>query len=250
MIWVDTHCHLDVSPLCDDVDGVVARSRAAGVETIIAVSYDLQSWSAVTQLARRPGVLAAIGLHPWKADEPLEKTALIAALQRAKAVAVGEIGLDSKVPVPRDRQVDVLRLQLDVARELDLPVLLHCRGAFEEMLALLEDYRPWLRGIIHAFSRGPDLAQRFAELGLYVAFGGAITQPNAHRAQACAKSLPLELIVVETDAPSIALQGIAAEKVEPAHTATIGHELARLRGISPDEAAMATTTNVAALLRI
>jgi TatD DNase family protein len=249
MAWVDTHCHLDVPPLGDNVDGVLDRSRAAGVETIVAVAYDLQSWPKVTRLAQRPGVLAAIGLHPWKAEERLEKQTLVDALQKAAAVAVGEIGLDFRMPVPAARQIEILRLQLEVATELDLPVLLHCRGAFEELLALLKDFGPRHRGIIHAFSRGPDLAQRFVELGLHVAFGGAITQPNAHRARCAAQSLGLDQIVLETDAPSIALAGIPAEKVEPAHVATIGQKLAQIRAISAEQAAAATTANVRALLR-
>jgi TatD DNase family protein len=249
MKWIDTHCHLDVSPLSDDLDNVLLRSAAAGVDTIVAVAYDLASWPKVTRLGMRPGILPAIGLHPWKAEEPLEKTALVEALKRVNAVAIGEIGLDLKMPVPKDRQVQVFRLQLEVARERDLPVLLHCRGAFEEMLAILQDFGAPLRGIIHAFSRGPDLAHRFAEVGLHVAFGGAITHENAHRARQAVRSLALEQIVLETDAPSIALAGIPAEKVEPAHVAIVGQTLAQLKGISAEQTAAVTTANAQTLLR-
>ncbi len=124
-------------------------------------------------------------------------------LDRDKVVAMGEIGLDYKIPrYDRHRQMEVLRTQLDVAVERGLPVILHCRGAFDDLLDVLASYNGDVKGILHAFSRGPQLAQRFIDQGLSLGFGGAITRPGAIRCQKSAEVVPLAHIVLETDAPS------------------------------------------------
>lgn len=247
---VDTHCHLDVSPLGEQVEAVLARARAAGVATILVPAYDLASWDAVAALRRHAGVHVALGLHPWVAAEPLEPGRLAERLRGERAVAVGEIGLDSKVEAPLPRQLEVLRAQLDTAVTLDLPVMLHCRGAFEDLLAVVEDYRPRLRGVLHAFSRGPELARRFLDAGLDLAFGGALTRANASRVRRAAKVVPLDRLHLETDAPSIALEGIEPAQVEPRHVAAVATHLAAVLGISVEEVALRTTENARRLFRV
>lgn len=246
---IDTHCHLTMEPLWSDLDGVLARAAERGVTGVVVPAYDLASWERVASLAGRPGVHVAFGLHPWAAAEELDQTALDRALEAHGAVAVGEIGLDFKLDgADRERQDAVLRKQLDVAVSRDLPVLLHCRGAFEELLEIVAGYRPLgLRGAIHAFSRGPELALRFAGAGLAVAFGGAITRPRAERARGAAASLPFDRILLETDAPSIGLDGVPPEEIEPAHTRDVAEILAGLRGVPIGEVAERTTENARAL---
>jgi TatD DNase family protein len=196
-------------------------------------------------------VFPALGLHPWVAHEELDLARLKEALRGCGAVAVGEIGLDSKIDGPSlDVQVPVFRAQLRLARELDLPVILHCRGAFEEMLAILNEEDSELRGVAHAFSRGPELAQRFLDLGLHLGFGGTITRPRARRPRRSAEVVPLESIVLETDAPSIGLEGTAAEDVEPRHVAGVAAALAELRGLTLDTIAEATTRHARELFRL
>lgn len=228
-LW-DTHCHLTFPPLAGDPDAVLSRARAAGVSTVLVPAYDLASWRAVAALGARPGVLCALGLHPWAAGEPLDPRALEAALSRAGAAAVGEIGLDFRIEgADRGAQVAALEAQLDVAQSAGLPALLHCRGAFEELAGVLRRRQGGVRGVLHAFSRGPDLARRFVDLGLHVAFGGAITRPGAERARRSAAAVPADRLLLETDAPSIGLEGVPPEETEPRHVRDVVRALAEAR---------------------
>ncbi len=251
MELVDSHCHLYVDPLGQDAGGVLARARAADVGTVVVPAYDLASWDAVGGLTGQDGVLAMYGLHPWVAGEELDLQALARALRGPRVAGVGEIGLDFQIEgADAGVQLAALTRQLDLAVDLDLPVNLHCRGAFEELLRLLARHRPRLRGMVHAFSRGPDLAQRFLDLGLMLSFGGAITRPRAARARRSAQVAPLESILIETDAPSIGMEGLAPEEVEPRHTRVVAQALAELRGLSLEEVAQATTANAGRLFGI
>jgi TatD DNase family protein len=249
---IDTHCHLYSEPLSRDPAAAVARARDAGVRDIVVPAYDLASWRDVRDLAvAHDGVHPALGLHPWVAGEPLDGGSLHEALVQARAVAIGEIGLDYKIDGPdRARQREVFVLQVDLARELDLPVILHCRGAFEDMLAILEERAGGLRGVVHAFSRGPDLMRRFVALGLFIAFGGAVTRPRAQRAQKSAAKVPLDRLLLETDAPAIGLDGVDAEDAEPRHVREIAAAVAALRGLEPLAIAEITTFNARELFRI
>ncbi len=250
---VDTHCHLSFSPLVDDVDGVLVRASQAGVATVVVPAYDRASWPLVSSLAESDGVYGAFGLHPWCAAEDLDLPALERRLGEAGAVAVGEIGLDFKIEGTgndRLRQLEVFERQVELAVRLDLPVILHCRGAFEEMLEVLAGFLPGLRGVVHAYSRGPDLARRFLDLGLYIAFGGAVTRPRAKRARRSAAVVPGDRLLLETDAPSIGLEGVLPEQAEPRHVVDVARALAVLRDQSFEHVAEQTTANARRLFEI
>jgi TatD DNase family protein len=249
---IETHCHLYSPPLADDVAGVLGRAAEAGIHDVIVPAYDVASWDLAARLAGiHPGVHAALGLHPWVADVPLDLAALASRLQLTRAVAVGEIGLDTKIDSPSlEVQIAVLTTQLDLARDLGLPVILHCRGAFDDLARLLARYTPRLRGVLHAFSRGPDLAARFTELGLHIGLGGAITRPHAERVRRAAVLAPLDRIVLETDAPSIGLHELEAVRTEPRHVRDVARALAGLRGEDLAAVAAATTTSARALFGI
>lgn len=151
-------------------------------------------------------------------------------------------------------QVRVLSAQLRLAIDLRLPVLLHCRGAFEELIKVLRDYGfgagpDGPRGVVHAFARGPELAGRFLELGLHLAFGGAVTRPGS-RARRSAVTTPLARIVLETDAPAIGLHDVEPAQVEPRHVREVAAALADLRGEPPERIAEVTTANARALFGI
>lgn len=245
----DTHVHLYEAPLRDDPEGVFARAAAAGVTRMLVPAYDLDSWNATLDAARRPGVYAALGLHPWVADRPLDLARLREALIEHRAAAVGEVGLDAATGPDLAVQRGALRGQLELACELDLPAILHCRGAFEDLLALLRDYAPRLRGVVHAFARGPELLERFLALGLHVAFGGAATRPGS-RAVRSAPLVPDDRLLIETDAPSIGLHGIPAHEVEPRHALDVARAVAGLRGVTVEALAERTTANARALFRV
>ncbi len=248
MLLVDTHCHLSFSPLADDLDAVIDRAARRGVRRIIAPAYDVASWAHLARIGRPESVSIALGVHPWRAEDDVEFAELERSVAQGHAVAVGEIGLDFKVDgVGHERQIEVLRRQLDIAAGASLPVLLHCRGAFEELLGILAQYEGKLRGAIHAFSRGPELAKRFVDAGMHIAFGGVLTRPRAQRAHRAARSVPAERLLLETDAPSIGLEGVEPEKVEPHHVFDIAEALANHRKTSVEEIAKITTKNAAAL---
>jgi TatD DNase family protein len=245
MIWFDTHCHLDMGALAGRAAQVVAAARGEGVEHVLAVAYDRASLSVVPGLGALPGVVFALGQHPWVAHEELTRDGLAALIASSGAVAVGEIGLDfrfDKAP-PRERQIAQLTWQLELAVDLGLPVCLHVRGAFDDLLALLARFRPRLRGVVHAFSRASALAERFVAMGMHIAFGGTITQERAHAAHAAARVVPLDRLLVETDAPAIAVGTCPAAEVEPRHAAAVGRALAELRGLASEEVARITTDN-------
>ena len=210
-------------------------------------------------LADHPGaaVYPALGLHPWAAagspggqDHRDLYRELVAAIDHAPApvVAIGEIGLDTKIDdPPLHVQVGVLRAQLALAVELDLPAILHCRGAFDELLAEIARFDGRLRGVLHAWSRGADAARRFVKAGLYLGLGGAVTRPRARRVRRTAQTLPLERFVLETDAPSIGLEGVHPSDTEPQHVADVARALSALRQEPVATIAEVTTQNACRL---
>jgi len=240
---IDTHCHPYLPPLDAATADVLANARCAGVSAFIVPAYDTVSWSHVSQLSEtHPDLHPAYGLHPWQAAQPLDLADLTIRLRHPRTVAVGEIGLDTKIDVPLDFQIRVFRDQLSLARELDLPVILHNRGAFDEMADILA--RDGLvRGVLHAFSRSLDVARPFLDLGLSFGFGGSITRPTARRPRRAAADLPLDRILLETDAPSIGLQDVPAGSSEPRHVVDVALAIAGIRGLSLDTIAAQTTRN-------
>ncbi|MCP4604980.1 MAG: TatD family hydrolase [Proteobacteria bacterium] len=250
MELVDTHCHLTFPPLIHDVCDVIKRAQGRGVTRIVVPAYDLASWDVMERLAVHKEVFPALGLHPWAADEPIDFKDLERRLIVSEAVAVGEIGLDFKIDsVGPERQISILVRQLEIAHDLGLPVLLHCRGAFEELLSAITEFTPDLRGILHAFSRGSELGARFVDAGLHLAFGGAVTRPKARRARRSAATVPIERLMLETDAPSIGLDGIEPRDVEPHNVADIAAAIAEIRCESIDEIARRTTSNAKKLFK-
>jgi len=247
-VLTDTHCHPDQ---IDAPDAALDRARRAGVAAFVAPAYDAASRTAVAALAAaHPDLHPAYGLHPWVAHEPLALAELANLLRRPGVAAVGEIGLDFKLDTfDRGLQIRIFRDQLALARELDLPVILHNRGAFEEMIDILAADGPQ-PGVVHAFSRGPELMRRFLDLGLHLGFGGAVTRPTARRPRRSAVLAPDERIVLETDAPSIGLEGVPAGESEPAHVVQVAEALAELRGETVADIARTTTRNARELFRL
>lgn len=242
-----------MNPLRRDTEGVLHRARTAGVTRLIVPSVEAESWDQVKALAKRSRIYSALGIHPWCADDELDTKYLENELIASSSVAVGEIGLDYKVEIPdRNTQIRVFRQQLDVALKLDLAVILHCRGAFEEILSILSEdsYRGKIRGVVHSFSRGTQLARRFLDLGFFLAFGGAVTRLRAKRARKSAVFIPSDRILLETDAPSIGMEGLAQGEVEPAHVTKVAHAIAELRETSVEDIAGITWENACKLFGI
>ncbi|HEX5803300.1 MAG TPA: TatD family hydrolase [Azospira sp.] len=205
-MWIDTHCHLDAAEFAADRDAVVAAAQAAGVTSIVVPAVETANFAAVRDCCRRySGCVAAYGIHPMYTPRASDQDlpALRDWLARERPVAVGEIGLDFFVPgLDPERQLRFFVDQLKLARDFDLPVLLHVRRAVDPILRELRRYRP-RGGIAHAFNGSRQQAEVFIELGFKLGFGGAMCWERATRLRGLAASLPREAIVLETDAPDI-----------------------------------------------
>ena len=270
MPWIDTHCHLDAAEFDADRNAVVARARAAGVAQLVLPAVARNNFDTVRRLAHAHGLAYALGIHPLCVNDAAESD--LAALREALAthrddprlVAVGEIGLDLFVPALRvsplrERQDYFYTEQLKLARKHGLPVILHVRRSADQLLKGLRKVAretaggAW-HGIAHAFSGSEQQAKAFIDLGFKLGFGGALTYARALQLRRLAASLPLDAIVMETDAPDMPphwLYKTAEQRAagapqgcnEPGEVPRIGAELAALRGITPDALAAATTRN-------
>ncbi|MDA8127452.1 MAG: TatD family hydrolase [Betaproteobacteria bacterium] len=249
--FIDTHCHLDAAEFDADRDAEYARAIAGGVgiQVVPAVSRDNFAAVAAT-CARYPGCLPAWGLHPMyiHVHRPEHLADLRAQIAAQRPVAIGEIGLDLFVKdLDPATQEFFLVEQLKIAQEFDLPVLLHCRKANDQLLKHLR--RIGMRGgIAHAFNGSPQQATEFVRLGFKLGFGGAFTWPRANNLRRLATGLPLEAIVLETDSPDIPPAWIGRGRNAPGELPRVAQVLAELRGISVEEVAEATTRNARAVL--
>jgi TatD DNase family protein len=243
---VDTHCHLDAGEFDADRDAVVERARQAGVEVIVVPAVERANFGAVTSVCRDyAGCVPAYGIHPMFVARAQEQDLdiLRQTLQRESAVAVGEIGLDFFVAErDEERQLFYFSEQLKIARDLEMPVLLHVRRAVDAVLAQLRRIRVCC-GIAHAFSGSRQQADEFIKLGFKLGFGGAMTYERATRLRELAATLPPASIVLETDAPDIPPQWLDRGRNEPEQLRRIAGALAELRGVASDEIATLTSSN-------
>ncbi|OZA28981.1 MAG: DNAase [Hydrogenophilales bacterium 17-64-11] len=244
--FIDTHCHLDAAEFDADRDAEYARAVAAGVAIQIVPAISRDNFAAVAAAcARYPGCLPAWGLHPMYAGahRPEHLADLRAQIAAQRPVAVGEIGLDLFVKgLDYAAQEFFYVEQLKIARDHDLPVLLHCRKANDELLKHLRKIRV-RGGVAHAFNGSPQQADAFIKLGFKLGFGGAFTWPRANNLRRLAVDLPLDAIVLETDSPDIPPVWIGRGRNAPGELPRIAQTLAELRGIDVAAVAQATSRN-------
>ncbi len=247
---VDSHCHLDFPDFQEDLDGVVSRARDAGVGHFLTICTHITKFDQVRAVADRfDDMHCTVGIHPHEAGgEPEVDVARLTdiAANDPKVVAFGETGLDFFYDhSPRDAQERQFRTHLRAAYEASLPVVIHTRDADEDMARILEDemaQRPFT-GVIHCFSAGRELAEKAVELGLYMSFSGIVTFKKAEDLRETAKSLPLDRILVETDAPYLAPVPKRGKRNEPAYVAHTAACVADLHGLSSEALAEKTTEN-------
>jgi TatD DNase family protein len=246
---IDTHCHLDFPDFEAERDDIVARAHAAGVKQMITISTRVKKFSTILAIAEKyPSVFCSVGTHPHNADEELDVTVpeLVALSQHPRVVAIGEAGLDYFYDnAPRDAQQIGLRNHIAAARETGLPLVIHSRSADEDMAAILseETGKGAFPFLLHCFSSGPELARIGVELGGYVSFSGILTFPKSEELREIAKTVPLERMLVETDAPYLAPKPFRGKRNEPAYVAHTAAVLAETVGVSVDEIARITTEN-------
>ena len=264
--WIDTHCHLDAAEFAPDRDAVRAAASVAGVKHLMIPAVQRSHWQEVIALAHRHGDSYALGIHPLftpgadESDIAALRELLMQQRDDPHLVAVGEIGLDFFVPgLDADRQIWFYEQQIKLAREFDLPVILHVRKSSDRLLKTLRANKV-VGGIAHAFNGSAQQAQAFIDLGFKLGFGGAVTYDRALKLREMAASLPLDALVLETDAPDIpphwlyttAEQRIAGQpqgRNSSAELPRIAVEVAQLRGISAAELAQASTANARSALK-
>jgi TatD DNase family protein len=252
-VLIDTHLHLDANEFDADRVALLARAHAAGVTGFVVPAVGRTGFARVLALAETtPGVFPALGIHPLTVDQADEADldALDTLLAQGRAVAVGEIGLDHYVPgFDVARQGAFFTAQLDLARRYGLPVILHVRRAQDAVLAVLRQARV-TGGIAHAFNGSFQQAGAFIELGFKLGFGGAMTYEGSRRIRRLAAELPLDAIVLETDAPDMPPAWMPGGRNVPENLLKIATALAELRSLSLEEIALATSGNARTALRL
>jgi TatD DNase family protein len=251
----DTHAHLHFPEFAGDLDAVLARARAAGVRRMVTIGTDVATSRAAAALAaREPDVWAAVGIHPHEAADADE--AALTEIERLasapRVVAIGETGLDFfRDRSPREAQTRAFTAQVALARRLGKPVLVHCRDAHAETLALLAADGPLERGgIMHCFSGDVALARRCIELGLLVSLAGPVTYPKPGALPDVARAIPADRLVVETDCPFLPPQPYRGKRNEPAYLAITAARVAELRGEPLADLAARMSENARVLFRL
>lgn len=250
-MFIDTHCHLDDPALRSRLPQVLKDSRAAGVSSFVVPGVSPWGWGDIDAIAEPgQGIYPAFGLHPMHAALWNRDTERLLAHFAPRGVAVGEIGLDYlRADIPRTLQQEAFRGQLRLAARLGLPVLIHCRRAFEDLLAILDE-EGVSEGIMHAFSGSVETARACIRRGFAISLCGTVTYRNARRPVEVARELPLESLILETDAPDIPPEVHRGGGNEPAFLQETALAVATIRNISLDELAAATTATASRILRI
>ena len=246
---IDSHCHLDFPELASDESGVLARARTAGVAGMLTIGTRLDRFEGVRAIAERhANIWCSVGVHPHEAKEEGQRTPdrLVEAARHPKVVGIGETGLDFYYEhSPRAEQAESFRAHIAAARLTGLPLIVHTRDADAETGDILEDEfaKGAYGGLIHCFSSGRRVAERALALGLYVSISGIVTFKAAGELRDIVRDIPLDRLLVETDAPYLAPVPRRGKTNEPAFVAHTAAKVAELKGISPAELAAATTDN-------
>ncbi len=251
---VDSHCHIVFRNFDADLEEVAQRWRDAGVRNLVHACVEPAEIPAIRALADRfPELRYSVGVHPLDTEHWAPDTQQVlreAAQADQRVVAIGELGLDLFRDKNLEEQLAVLRPQLDLACELELPVIIHCRDAAAPMLAELRrraEQGACPRGVMHCWGGTPEEMAAFLELGFFISFSGVVTFPKADATHACARQVPADRYLVETDCPFLAPSGHRGKRNEPAFVAAVAARVAELRGESLEQVALTSSRNAAAL---
>lgn len=252
---IDSHCHLNDRQFQRDQRQVLERARQEGVSTIVCVGYDLPSSREVVALAKRHSNLyVVVGVHPHDAKELDEAgiEALEKLAQSPRVVAIGEMGLDYYRDLsPRKVQQEVFRRQIQLARRLKLPIVVHDRDAHGEVMQILrEEKAADVGGVLHCFSGSWEMAKECIDMGFYISLAGPVTYRNSKTPQEVARKVPLDWLLVETDAPYLTPEPLRGRRNEPANVKLVAEKIAELRGLSREEFAEAAKANTKRVFQI
>ena len=243
---VDSHCHLDFPAFAPERDAVIARAHAAGVDTMLTICTRLDEFDGVLAIAQEyEGIWCTVGAHPHEAKDhaALVSGQLLALASHSKVIGIGETGLDFHYDLsPREIQEQVFRAHIAASRISGLPLIIHAREADREIAQILEEERP-PPGVMHCFSSGRALAEAALGLGFYISLSGIVTFRNAEELRAIARDVPLDRLLVETDAPYLAPVPYRGKRNEPAFIVATAAKVAELKGVEPDHLAAITREN-------
>lgn len=258
MELVDSHCHIDDPQFDEDRDAMLARAREAGITALLAIGIGQgpdQLAAAIPFAETHDWIYASTGIHPHEAAKSADShfAQLDSLTRHPRVLAVGEIGLDYHYEYsPRETQAAVFIRQMEIARAAKLPIIIHCREAWPDCLALLEGH--WcssgLGGVLHCFSGTLAEAQQGIAMGFQISFAGNATYPKAQNLRDIARAIPLESIFIETDSPYLAPQSRRGKRNEPAFVAEVARTLASVRDLPSDEFAAATSANFRCFFRL
>ena len=246
---IDSHCHLDFPDFGPELDAVVARARQAGVGAMLTIGTKLRAFEGVRRIAERyDDIWCTVGIHPHEAaEEPIEEaTALIEHAKHPRVVGIGEAGLDYYYEhSPKDDQIRNFRAHIEAARQTGLPLIVHARDADDDLCQILEEEsgKGAFPGLIHCFSSTAKLACTALDLGMMISLSGIVTFKNAGELRAIAANVPLDRLLVETDAPYLAPMPHRGKRNEPAFVAHTAAAVAKLKNVEIDRLADATTDN-------
>lgn len=248
-LLVDSHCHLDFPVLRENLEGVMNRAAAAGIGKMVTICTRVDHFAGILEIAEaHDNVYCSVGLHPHDAaEEPeLSTERLVELAGHEKVVGIGETGLDFHYDQsPRALQAQLFRRHIVAARQTGLPLIVHSRAADDEMIEILQDEaaKGAFPGVLHCFSSGPELARAALALGFYISFSGILTFKKADEVRAVAAEVPLDRLLVETDAPYLAPVPHRGKDNEPSFVAHTAAKLAEMRGLGSKEVADLTTAN-------
>jgi TatD DNase family protein len=253
---VDSHCHLGFEKLSEGIDDVVSRARAAGIGRIVTIGTTRGEFQKTIEIAEQyDDVFCALGIHPQVAEkegEEIDESHLVELMQHPKVIGIGETGLDFFYDsAPHDAQERVFRTHIRAAIKTGLPLIIHTRDAEEATIRILSEERKGheneLKGVFHCYSSNAKLASYGQKIGFYFSFSGMLTFKKSDNVRDVAKDVPLDRLLVETDAPYLAPEPYRGKTCEPAYVAHTCARLALVKGITPDEMARRTTENFFAL---
>lgn len=258
MQLIDTHVHINFDAFQPDLEAIASRWRDAGVVRLVHSCVTPSEFRQIRSIADRfPEVFFAVGLHPldvddsWVATTPEEIRSL--AISDSRVVAIGETGLDFFKASNQEQQKQAFIAQLEIARQLDLPVIIHCRDAAKPMTALLRElwHQGPVRGVMHCWGGSPEETEWFLDLGFFISFSGIVTFKNAARVQESARMVPDDRLLIETDCPFLApVPKRGEQRNEPSYVRYVAEQVASLRSTSLEKLAALTTQNACRLFRL
>ncbi|MEO0442507.1 MAG: TatD family hydrolase [Pseudomonadota bacterium] len=256
--FFDSHCHFDFAEFDRDRELIWQQCRKHNIDGLLIPGTTPEQWPGLFSLAKTyPGTVGAVGVHPWwvsrLAGERLnsqQQQFMHECLQQPLCVALGECGLDGLIDLPLDRQQPIFEQQLALACEYQKPLVIHCRKAHNQLLALLARYRPQKGGVIHGFSGAVELARQYWRLGFSLGIGGTISYPRAAKTRRMVQAMPLDALLLETDAPDMPLNGYQGRPNSPLKVIDVAKCLAELRQETLNTIAQVTTGNARQLFQL